>query len=174
MFQYIISLFYGRSMILYKKLLSIYYYLIAHNEIKLYKNNRKIYFSKYNVVKNNDQIILEVRYKKYILLKKDYNEISNLLNNLYETNQSNPNVSINKILILKNIEFVNELNYSQDEILRFILMYYGPDNDLYDGRYKIKLKDIRDDTNNDLYIKKIKYIDNNFKEITLTENDFLL
>ena len=53
-------------------------------------------------------------------------------------------------------------------------MYYGPINDLYNNEYKIKLKDIRDNKNNELNIKRIKFVDNNFLEKELLADDYLI
>ena len=53
-------------------------------------------------------------------------------------------------------------------------MYYGPSNNLYNNIYDIKLRDVRDDKNNDLLIRKINYIDNNFNKKELTGDDYLI
>ena len=168
---YILTCIYKKAMYLYKYFLFFYYYLTSYDKLKLYKNNDKITLTNLNL-KNNEQLIFKIKNKKYSLIKKNYNEVIDIINDLYKLEYTN-NIFINRIIMIKNIEYNSKIEYSDDEILTFILMYYGPYHNLYDNNYKIKLEDIKDDQNNILNISKLNYIDNNFEDIELNGNQFL-
>lgn len=173
MFYWLLTYFYSINMYLYKYLLFFYNYITKYNEIKFIKNNNRISNITNLKLKNNEQLTFNHKNKTFSLIKKDYNETSYIIGRIYDQTKK---ISITKILLIKEIEYDNDNkhNYNQDEILKFILMYYGPINDLYNNEYKIKLKDIRDNKNNELNIKRIKFVDNNFLEKELLADDYLI
>jgi hypothetical protein len=170
MFSWLLINFYKINMIVYKYILFFYYYITSYNDIKLFKNNKKMYIITNLTIKNDDQIIFKIKNKKYCVLKKDYNEIIDIVNDIYNYESK---ISINRILIIKDVKYDCKINYTNDDILKYILMYYGPNNDLYNDLFKIKLIDIKDDQNVNLLIRKIQYVNNNFEEIVLSGNDYL-
>ena len=175
MLSYILAFLYRINIILYKYILYFYYYLISYNSIKIYKNSKQI--TLYNLhIDNDDQIIIEIKNKKYSLINKEYNNnIIDIINKLYQTKFE---ISINKILFIKDIQYNiishrYDYDYNYDDMLKFILMYYGPNNDMFENEFNIRICDIKDDKNNNLCIKKLVYINNSFEEITLNGEEYL-
>lgn len=169
-FYNILFYLYNLGIIAYKYTLFMYYYLTSHNDIKISKNNKRVNIANIKI-QDEDQIIICHKNKKYSLIKKYYNDnIIDIINSLYNLR---PEISIKKIILIKDIKYNSKYTFTDDELLDNILMYYGPNNDIYNGQYKIKLKDLRDDQNNEIMIDKISYIDNNFDEVTLFGDDFI-
>ena len=173
MFYWLLVYIYNVNMRLYKSMLFFYNYITSYDRIIFIKNSKKINSITNLYLNDEDQLIFEYKSKKFSLIKKKYNETSKIIHRIYDENGIK-GVSISKILFIKHIECDNKLNYSDDELLKFILMYYGPSNNLYNNIYDIKLRDVRDDKNNDLLIRKINYIDNNFNKKELTGDDYLI
>lgn len=168
-FSYLLNV----GVIAYKYLLLFYNYMISYNKIKLYKNNKKIKFNNFTL-KNEDQLIFEFKNKKYSIIKNSYNNnLIDIVNYMFNIHTLKNEIIMSKIILIKSADFDSKYRYSNDELLKFIAMYYGPKNDLYQNMYRIKLKDIKDDRNNKLSINMIKFIDNNFKEQVINGDDFL-
>ena len=165
----------------YDTLLSVYFrvhillnYYLYDSDYQLYINNIKFNTLPIQLLINDgDYIRIDKKYRKFSLLKTDYNDIC-----LYKILKlfNNNKLSINKIFCVNNIVFdENKSNteVTNEEILRFIQMYYGPDNDLYENTYKIKLKDITDDKGACLHIKSLSYTDNMFKQYSIGSQEYL-
>lgn len=166
------SIFFSLLFTIYKNIIMFYCYIVSFNsKIKYYKNNTRYLSLNKTQLENDEQMIIKLGDKKYSLIKKEYNDIDDILAK-FDINKKE--IGISKILIIKEIEHTSNIDYTNDEILKYIIMNYGPNNDLYGYEYKIKLGDILDDKDNPLSITKLTYTDNNLNEITLTGDEYLI